>query len=168
MSTTKLYWQREAPLADFSDGNKGNLIFVSTSNGVKNALDDIYDDIRNDDLNIITISSGNDGFIDLSILETSTDKSGDENVEKHRFLVSALSSAQRTASHNPGSVIIVNTSSLAIDKMSSGGVSALMKAKDIHVVLVATVEGIVAMQDFLALDTHISIDVENTVHSLSY
>ena len=164
MSTTKLYWQRERPLADFSGGNRDNLIFVTSSRGVAHAIDDIFDDTRNDALNLLVVSGKRDeGVIHLSSLE----KNGMELKEDHRYLGPALASARREISDRTGSVVIIDTSSLSIDYMSRSTILEMMKDDENHVVIIVTVEGIETMQHYLSLDPLIVIDLDKSVSSIS-
>lgn len=166
MSTTQLFWQRERPLADFSDGgsNRGDLIFVTTQKGVRYAVDDIFDDVRNDDLNLVMISGEEgDGTVKLFSLE----KNGMELKEDHDGLVSALASASQEVSDRIGSVVIVDTSSIAVCDEARSGINDLMGTTDVHVVLIVMVEGIEAMQHYLSHDPYIVIDIEEKTGAFS-
>lgn len=164
MSTTKLYWQRERPLADFSDGNRGNLIFVTSSKGVEHVVDDIFDDCRNDELNLLVINGDKaSGEVRMSSLE----KSGIEHKESHRYLGVALASTLNEIKDRTGSVVIIDTSSLSVDYLSRSTILNMMKDEANHVVLIVTVEGIETMQHYLFLDPKIVIDLDKTVESIS-
>lgn len=166
MSTTQLFWQRERPLADFSDnaGNRGNLIFVTTQRGVQHAVDDIFDDFRNDVLNLVMISGDeNSDLVHLYSLE----KNGIELKEDHAALGLALASATREVAGRSGSVVIVDSVSLVIDSESRSAISDLMAAAENHVVLIVAVEGIEAMQHYLSHDPYIVIDVEEKTGAVS-
>jgi hypothetical protein len=166
MSTTQLFWQRERPLADFSDGgsNRGNLIFVTTEKGVRYAVDDIFDDVRNDELNLVMIS-GEDETSAVKLY--SLEKNGMELKEDHDGLLSALDSASREVSDRVGSVVIVDTSSIAVNDEAKGAINHLMGTDDVHVVLIVAVEGIEAMQHYLSHDPYIVIDIEEKTGAFS-
>jgi hypothetical protein len=159
MSTTQLFWQRERPLADFSDGvsNRGNLIFVTTQKGVRYAVDDIFDDVRNDELNLVMIS-GEDGSGAVKLY--SLEKNGMELKEDHDGLVSALDSASREVSDRIGSVVIVDASNIAVNDEAREDINRLMGTTDVHVVLIVMVEDIESMQYYLSHDPYIVIDIE--------
>jgi len=159
MSTTKLFWQRERPLADFSDdiNSRSNLIFVTTQKGIQHAVDDIFDDVRNDVLNLVMISGDEaSGLVKLFSLE----KSGIELKEDHADTASALASARREIAGKSGSVIIIDNSSLTVDQESRSFITSLMGSPEANVVLIVAVEGIEAMQHYLSHDPLIVIDVE--------
>ena len=164
MSSVELFWQRERPLADFRTGNKSNLILVTTERGIRHVIDDIFDDVRNDVLQLLTVGRTEAGTVHLSSLE----KNGLEVKEDHGFLVNALSSAHREISAHAGSVIIINTVGLVIDSISRSAITAFMNAKDVHVVLLATIEGIESLQDYLSLDANVTIDVQDKVETLAF
>jgi hypothetical protein len=159
MSTTQLFWQRERPLADFSEGgsNRGNLIFVTTQKGVRYAVDDIFDDVRNDELNLVMIS-GEDGGSTVKLY--SLEKNGMELKEDHEGLVSALGSASREVSSRIGSVVIVDASNITVSDEARSNINLLMGTNDVHVVLIVMVEDIEAMQHYLSHDPYIVIDIE--------
>jgi hypothetical protein len=163
MSTTNLYWKREKPLADFSDG-KGNLIFVTSSKGVEHVIDDIFDDQRNDELNLLVIKGDEtSGEISMSSLE----KSGIEHKESHRYLGVALASVLNETKDKTGSVVIIDTSSISVDYLSRSAILNMMKDGLNRVMLIVTVEGIETMQHYLSLDPRIVIDLDNSVQKIS-
>lgn len=166
MSSTQLFWQRERPLADFSEtgSSRTDLIFITTQKGVRHAVDDIFDDVRNDELNLVMISGGNEnGLVSLFSLE----KNGMELKEDHADLASALESAQREIGDRTGSVVIIDTSSIPVNDESRAKINSLMDSAGIHIMLIVLVEGIEAMQHYLSHDPYIVIDIEEKTGALS-
>lgn len=158
MSSTKLYWNKERPLADFSDGgSRSDLIFITTQKGVHHVIDDIFDDVRNDVLNLVMVSSKSAGAsVDLYSLE----KNGMELKEDHRDLSAALDSAQREVGGKVGPVVIIDTASVPVSSKEREQINSLMDSPDVHVMLIVLAEGIEAMQHYLAHDPYIVIDME--------
>lgn len=158
MAGTQLFWQRPTPLATFdtANGDKGNIIFVSTPKGVEAALDDIHDDVRNGAVPVFVISYL--GTYEVSVATWQQD--GTENVVKHTSLVSALESVSLQTSGQTGSVFIIDTKDRALDSYTRQVVSALMEEDGVHLVLAVTVAGIETVSDFLNL-SRLVIDVND-------
>lgn len=158
MTGTQLFWQRPTPLATFdtANGDKGNAIFISTKQGVADALDDIHDDVRNGDVPVFVITCV--GTFEVSVATWEQD--GTENVVKHTSLVNALEAVSIATRTTPGSVFIVNTNDSVLDSYTRSVVSALMDEDGVHLVLAVTVAGIETVSDFLP-QSRLVIDVND-------
>lgn len=158
MTGTQLFWQRPTPLATFdtANGDKGNIIFISTKQGVADALDDIHDDVRNGEVPVFVISC--EGTFEVTVATWQQD--GTENIVKHTSLVNALESVSLQTSGQPGSVFIIDTKDSVLDSYSRSVVSALMNEDGVHLVLAVTVAGIETVSDFLPL-SRLVIDVND-------
>lgn len=171
MSNTQLFWQRNTPLADFADSTHNGLILVTNKNS-QHVIDDILDDVRNDVIPVIAVLSGEDnGQLHVTSLETNAIDGKTLEApakEQHLNLTGALVSVLRKVSGSPGSVVVIDSTSVVIDQISRSTVFDLMQQPDIHVVLLVAVEGIEAMHYYLPLDPHIVIDVTDNAESVSY
>lgn len=158
MTGTKLYWQRPTPLATFdtANGALGNVIFVSTKQGIADALDDIHDDVRNGEVPVYVITYVNS--YEVSVATWGQD--GVEVTTKFTSLIDALERTRRELSDAAGSVFIVDTNDRELDSYTRGVVSAMMDEDSVHLVLAVTVAGILTISDFLPL-SHLVIDVND-------
>lgn len=158
MTGTQLYWQRPTPLATFDDDEDGksNVIFISTKEGIANALDDIHDDVRNSIVPVVVINCRN--RYEFTVATWRED--GTEVTSDHVSLINALEAAHSHAADHDGSVVIVDTNDLSLDTYTRNVVSSLMNSDGIHVVLAMTVAGIESTSDFLS-SSRLVIDVND-------
>jgi hypothetical protein len=158
MTGTQLFWQRPTPLATFdtANGDKGNVIFVSTKQGIADALDDIHDDVRNGEVPVYVITCVNT----YEVTVATWGQDGTEVTAKYTSLIDALEGARKHTSGVAGSVFIVDTNDSVLDSYTRGVVSTMMDEDAVHLVLAVTVAGIETISDFLSL-TRLVIDVND-------